>query len=81
MGKWFWGNGIGERVLGKGYSEKDKEERLRVKLYCRKIIKKKVMGSNEREFVAIVQPITGGKAPAAPPITMFWGVFLLSQIV
>ena len=35
------------------------------------IIKKKVSGSNERELVAIVQPITGGNAPAAPPITMF----------
>ena len=34
-----------------------------------------------REFVAIVQPITGGKAPAAPPITMFCGVFLFNQIV
>ena len=31
--------------------------------------------------VAIDHPITGGKAPAAPPITMFCGVFLLSQIV
>ena len=37
----------------------------------KKIIKKKVMGSKEKEFVAIVQPITGGNAPAAPPITMF----------
>ncbi len=24
--------------------------------------------------VIAAQPITGGKAPAAPPITMFWGV-------
>ena len=31
--------------------------------------------------VAIAHPITGGKAPAAPPITIFWGVFRLSQIV
>ena len=47
----------------------------------KKIIRKKVIGSIEREFVAIVQPITGGKAPAAPPITMFCGVFLFNQIV
>ena len=45
------------------------------------IIRKNVIGSRLKEFVAIVQPITGGKAPDAPPITIFWGVFLLSQIV
>jgi hypothetical protein len=31
--------------------------------------------------VAAAQPISGGKAPAAPPITMFCGVRRLSQIV
>ena len=31
--------------------------------------------------VTAVQPITGGRAPAAPPITMFWGVFLFSPMV
>ena len=35
----------------------------------------------DNEPVAIVQPMTGGKAPAAPPITIFCGVSLLSQIV
>ena len=30
---------------------------------------------------AIAQPIIGGNAPAAPPMTIFCGVFLLSQIV
>jgi hypothetical protein len=31
--------------------------------------------------VAAAQPIIGGKAPAAPPMTMFWGVRRLSQMV
>jgi hypothetical protein len=31
--------------------------------------------------VAAAQPITGGNAPAAPPITMFCGVERLSHIV
>ena len=35
------------------------------------IIKKNVIGSNVNELVAIVQPITGGNAPDAPPITIF----------
>ena len=35
------------------------------------IIKKRKIGSNVMLFVAIVQPIIGGKAPAAPPITIF----------
>ena len=38
-------------------------------------------GSTESEPVAIVHPITGGNAPAAPPMTIFCGVLLLSQIV
>ena len=44
-------------------------------------IKNKIIGSIDIPFVAIAQPITGGRAPAAPPITIFCGVFLLSQIV
>ena len=35
------------------------------------IIKNKIIGSTDIVFVAIVHPITGGKAPAAPPITIF----------
>ena len=31
--------------------------------------------------VAAAQPITGGNAPAAPPMTMFCGVRRLSHIV
>ena len=31
--------------------------------------------------VAAAQPIIGGKAPAAPPITMFCGVERFSHIV
>ena len=31
--------------------------------------------------VAAAQPTIGGKAPAAPPITMFWGVRRFSQMV
>ena len=46
---------------------------------------KKNMGtlaySIDNEPVAIVHPITGGKAPAAPPITIFCGVLLFNQIV
>ena len=45
------------------------------------LLKKMLRGSSEREFVAIVHPITGGKAPAAPPITIFCGVLLFNQIV
>ena len=52
-----------------------------VDLGGRRIIKKNVIGSRVKVFVAIVHPITGGKAPAAPPITIFCGVFLFSQIV
>ena len=40
-----------------------------------------INGSIEIFPVAIVHPITGGKAPAAPPITIFCGVFLFSHIV
>ena len=45
------------------------------------MIKKNVIGSNVNELVAIVQPITGGRAPAAPPMTIFCGVLLFSQTV
>ena len=45
------------------------------------MIKNKIMGASVMLFVAIDQPIMGGKAPEAPPITIFCGVFLLSQIV
>jgi hypothetical protein len=31
--------------------------------------------------VTTAQPMIGGKAPAAPPITIFCGVDLFSQIV
>ena len=31
--------------------------------------------------VTAAQPITGGSAPAAPPMTMFWGVLRLSITV
>ena len=40
------------------------------------IIKNKIIGSSDIPLVAIAQPITGGKAPAAPPMTIFCGVFL-----
>ena len=47
----------------------------------KKIIKKNTRGSRDKDPVAIVQPITGGRAPAAPPITMFCEVLFFSQIV
>ena len=31
--------------------------------------------------VTAAQPMTGGSAPAAPPMTMFWGVLRFSMIV
>ena len=31
--------------------------------------------------VTAAQPMTGGSAPAAPPMTMFWGVVRLSSMV
>ena len=40
-----------------------------------KIIKNKIIGSIETLSVAIAHPITGGRAPAAPPITIFCGSF------
>ena len=38
-------------------------------------------GSIDIDPVAATQPITGGNAPAAPPITMFCGVERFSHIV
>ncbi len=38
-------------------------------------------GSNPSSPVAAAQPITGGSAPAAPPITMVRGVLRFSQAV
>jgi hypothetical protein len=40
-----------------------------------------MIGSIPMVLVEIVHPITGGKAPAAPPITIFCGVLLFSQMV
>ena len=37
-----------------------------------KIIRKSIKGSIEISPVTQDQPITGGNAPAAPPITMLW---------
>jgi hypothetical protein len=39
------------------------------------------MLSIEIELVTQAQPMIGGKAPAAPPMTMFCGVERLSHIV
>ena len=50
-------------------------------LEAKKIIKNKIIGSIVILFIAIVQPITGGNAPAAPPITIFCGVFFFNQTV
>ena len=38
-------------------------------------------GSIEMVLAEIAHPITGGNAPAAPPITIFCGVFLFNHIV
>ena len=38
-------------------------------------------GSTRHVPVTAAQPITGGKAPAAPPMTMFCGVQRFSHIV
>ena len=54
-----------------------KKEQIEVK----KIIKNKTRGNTENSPNAANHPITGGKAPAAPPITIFWAVVLFSQIV
>tara|TARA_B100000131_G_C17590922_1_gene399151 strand:- start:22 stop:267 length:246 start_codon:yes stop_codon:yes gene_type:complete len=46
-----------------------------------KIIVNNMTGYKVRFPVAQAHPIIGGKAPAAPPITILCGVFRLSQIV
>jgi len=38
-------------------------------------------GATPREPVTAAQPTSGGNEPAAPPMTMFWGVVRLSQSV
>ena len=47
----------------------------------RKMIRKRTTLSRLTEPVTAAQPITGGKAPAAPPMTMFCGVQRFSHIV
>ena len=47
----------------------------------KKLLGKKANGSIDKEPVAMVHPMTGGNAPAAPPITMFCGVLLFNQMV
>ena len=38
-------------------------------------------GNAETSFITAAQPMIGGNAPAAPPMTMFCGVLGLSQMV
>ena len=45
------------------------------------MMKKRTIGSMATLPVAAAQPMTGGSAPAAPPMTMFCGVVRLSHIV
>ena len=47
----------------------------------RKTIRNKMSGSSPISPVAAAQPITGGRAPAAPPMTMFCGVLRFSHTV
>ena len=49
-------------------------------------VQKNIMQNNKtgKKLISLAeqtQPITGGKAPAAPPITIFWEVLLLSHTV
>ena len=46
-----------------------------------KMMAKSSSGSTDRLPVTAAQPITGGNAPAAPPMTMFCGVLRFSQTV
>ena len=39
------------------------------------MIKNKIKGSSDIPFVAMAHPMIGGKAPDAPPITIFCEVF------
>ena len=50
-------------------------------VYYKNIIKNNTIGSTDRLLLAIDHPIIGGKAPAAPPITIFCTLLRLSQIV
>ena len=45
------------------------------------IIKNKIRGKTLISPVEQAQPMTGGKAPAAPPITIFCGVRLFNHMV
>ena len=47
----------------------------------RKIMRKSASGSTSICPVAAAHPITGGSAPAAPPMTMFWDVARFSHAV
>ena len=47
----------------------------------RKTIRKRIPLTQERWPVSAASAIRGAVAPAAPPMTMFWGVRGLSQIV
>ena len=42
---------------------------------------KRTSGTSVTSPVTAAQPITGGKAPAAPPMTMFCGVRRFSHMV
>jgi hypothetical protein len=44
-------------------------------------MRKSTSGSIPACPVVAVHPITGGSAPAAPPMTMFWDVVRFSQTV
>ena len=46
-----------------------------------KMMRNSTIGSSETPPVTEAQPMIGGSAPAAPPMTMFCGVERLSHIV
>ena len=46
-----------------------------------KLIANITTAAQETSPVTAAQPTIGGKAPAAPPINMFWGVRRFSHIV
>ena len=45
------------------------------------IIKNNIIGKKLKLSETDTQPISGGNAPAAPPITIFWGVFFFNHTV
>ena len=45
------------------------------------MIRNRISDSADTSLVTAAQPSTGGIAPDAPPITMFWGVAGLSSTV